>query len=392
MGGTARNKLEKARKNTGQRLDRKERHMVKALAAVTREAGKFSIEEVDLAAPKAGEVLVRNVGCGVCHTDVFGLSMPRTPDNPAVLGHEGVGVVEEVGVGVDSLEVGDRVVMSFPSCGTCPNCTEGLPYACEHLNEMFFGGVYKDGTKRFSKDGTDISSWFGQGSFSSHVIVAARSAVKVDVDSDEDLLKLCGFGCGIQTGAGVVMNAIKSTPGTSFVVFGLGGVGMGAIMAAKIVGCNPIIGVARRPERLALAKELGATHVLNNNEVDVAEEVKKITGGGAHGCIETSGSHELLVTALKCLRRLGKVCTVAVTGNAEIPIPVGPLIMNPSTALMGATEGASNPQIFIPELVDFFKRGLLPVEKFLVYYDFKDIAQAFEDQHAGKVIKPVLKF
>jgi aryl-alcohol dehydrogenase len=366
--------------------------MVKALAAVTREPGKFSFEEVDLAPPKAGEVLVKNVACGVCHTDVFGLQMPNVADNPIVLGHEGVGIVQEVGPGVATLAPGDRVAMSFPSCGICPACEEGAPHACENLQAMFFGGVYRDGTKRISKDGQDISSWFGQGSFSSHVIVAARSAVKVDVDNDEDLAKMCCFGCGIQTGAGVVLNAIQSKPGTSFAVFGLGGVGMGAIMGAKIAGCNPIIAVARRPERLELALELGATHAVNNNETDAVEEIKKITGTGAHASFETSGNHDLLIMALKALRRRGKCCTVAVTGNAEIPIAVGPLIMNPSTALMGATEGASNPQVFIPKLVDYYKRGLLPVEKIEKFYDFKDIDQAFADQHDGKVIKPVLKF
>jgi aryl-alcohol dehydrogenase len=323
---------------------------------------------------------------------MFGLNAPREASDPIVLGHEGVGVVEEVGVGVNTLEVGDRVVMSFPSCGTCPSCIEGLPYACENLNKMFFSGVYADGTKRLSKDGVEISSWFGQGSFSSHVVVAARSAVKVDIDSDEELKNLCAFGCGIQTGAGVVMNAIQAKAGTAFVIFGLGGVGMGAVMAAKIAGCNPIIAVARRPERLALAKELGATHTLNNNEVDVAEEVKRITGGGAHACLETSGNHDLLVTALKSLRRLGKVCTVAVTGNAEISIAVGPLIMNPSTSLMGATEGASNPQVFIPKLVKFYNQGLIPMNKLLTFYDFKDISTAFEDMHKGVAIKPVLTF
>jgi aryl-alcohol dehydrogenase len=189
-----------------------------------------------------------------------------------------------------------------------------------------------------------------------------------------------------------VLNAIQAKPGSSFVVFGLGGVGMGAIMAAKIAGCAQIIAVARRPERLALALEMGATHTINNNELDVVEEVKRITGGGANGCIETSGNHDLLVTALKCLKRRGKVCTVAVTGNAEISIAVGPLIMNPSTSLMGATEGGSNPQAFIPRLVDFYNQGLLPVEKMLTFYDFEDIDRAFEDMHNGKAIKPILKF
>ena len=227
---------------------------MKVTAAVTHEQGKLSIETVELDAPKASEVLVKIVAAGVCHTDSAGINQIIPVTLPAIFGHEGVGIVEEVGVGVDTLKPGDKVILSYPSCGCCENCTEGATYACEDLNRLFFDGSYKDGTKRFSTEGQPVSSFFGQGSFASHVVVDARNAVKVDVELD-DLKQLCSLGCGVQTGAGAVLNALVPDPESSLVVFGCGGVGMAAIMAAKIRGCSKIIAVDVVPSRLELALE-----------------------------------------------------------------------------------------------------------------------------------------
>ncbi|MDR1422303.1 MAG: NAD(P)-dependent alcohol dehydrogenase [Coriobacteriales bacterium] len=366
--------------------------MVKALAAVTHEAGSLSIEEVDLASPKMSEVLVRNVACGVCHTDAAGLHQFIPVSLPAIFGHEGVGVVEEVGGGVETLKKGDRVIMSYPSCGTCSYCVSGHPYACDHLNELFFEGTFKDGTKRFSQDGVEISSFFGQGSFSTHVVVDARNAVKVDIDSDDELAKLCSMGCGVQTGAGAVLNGLKPEPGSSLVVFGCGGVGMAALMAAKIAGCSIVIAVDVVPSRLELASEIGATHVINGKEIDAVEEIKRITGGGANYSVESSGITALTLQALGCLRRLGKACVVSVTGPETIELPIEAYVMNPSVTLLGLTEGASNPQVFIPELVQYYKEGRLPIDRLIGFYDFRDIEKAFEDSHTGATIKPILRF
>ncbi|MDR2197508.1 MAG: NAD(P)-dependent alcohol dehydrogenase [Coriobacteriales bacterium] len=365
---------------------------MKATAAVTHETGKLSIEEVELAPPRASEALVRLVATGVCHTDSAGIQQYIPVALPAIFGHEGVGVVEEVGLGVQTLKPGDRVIMTYPSCGTCDYCVSGHPWACDQLNTLFFDGTFKDGTKRFSQNGVEISSFFGQGSFSTHVVVDARNAVKVDVDSDEELARLCSLGCGVQTGAGAVLNGIRPEPGTSLAVFGCGGVGMAALMAAKLAGCYPIIAVDVVPSRLELALELGATHAVNGREGDAVAEIKAITGKGAHASVESSGVPALTLQALRCLRRLGTCCVVSVTGTDTVDFEIEALVMNPSVTFMGLTEGGSNPQVFIPELVKFYRQGKLPIDRLIEFYDFRDIEQAFADSHSGKTIKPILRF
>jgi len=364
---------------------------MKMTAAVTHEKGKLSIETVEIDAPKASEVLVRIIASGVCHTDSAGMEQIIPVALPAIFGHEGVGIVEEVGIGVEGLKKGDRVILTFPSCGTCRFCVEGKPYACEHLNELFFNGTYKDGTKRVHQNGQDISSFFGQGAFAEYVIVDARNAVKVDV-ADEDLVYLCSLGCGVQTGAGSVLNRLKPEPGSSLVVFGCGGVGMAALMAAKIAGCSTIIGVDVVPSRLELALEVGATHVVNGKEVDAVQEIIRLTNGGANYSIECSGIPALTLQALSCLCRGGTCVVASVTGEAVVGIPIEPLLMNKSATLAGLTEGGANPQVFIPKLVQFYKEGKLPVDKLVKFYDFKDIEKAFHDSHAGVTIKPILRF
>jgi aryl-alcohol dehydrogenase len=360
-------------------------------AAITRKAGQISIETVELDAPEASEVLVKIVACGVCHTDAAGINQVIPVVLPAIFGHEGVGIVEEVGVGVDSLKKGDRVILTFPSCGVCEPCAGGHPYACDRLNDLFFQGTYKDGTRRFSQNGAPVSSFFGQGSFASHVVVDARNAVRVDVASDEELSKLCSLGCGVQTGAGAVFNVLRPEPGSALVVFGCGGVGMAALMAARMTGCRTIIGVDIVPSRLALALEIGATHVINSKETDAVREIKRITGRGAHYSVEASGVPALTLQALACLRREGHAVLVSVTGEATVNLALEPLLMNPSVTLTGLTEGGSNPQVFIPKLVEHFKAGLLPVDKLVKFYDFSHIAAAFEDSHNGTAIKPILR-
>jgi len=366
-----------------------EKHM-KIRAAVTHIPGQLSIEEVELAPPKASEALVKIIACGVCHTDAAALHSFIPVTLPIVLGHEGVGIVEEVGSEVTALKKGDRVILSFPSCGQCDYCLENHPYACDNLNTLFFDGAYNDGTKRLSQNGTDISSFFGQGSFAEYVIVDARNAVKVAIDSDDDLVNLCSLGCGVQTGAGAVLNRINPKKGSSMAVFGCGGVGISAIMAAAIAGCTPIIGVDVVPSRLELAKDIGATHVINSQETDPVAEIKRITGGGASNSVEASGIASVTLQALGCLRRKGTAVLLSVTGPEEISLPLEALLMNPSVTLAGVCEGCSNPQTFIPDLVRYYKEGRLPVGKLNRFYDFKDIEQAFKDSHEGITIKPIL--
>jgi aryl-alcohol dehydrogenase len=309
-----------------------------------------------------------------------------------VAGHEGVGVIEKVGAGVLGLAPGDRVIMTFPSCGVCDSCKNGHPYACDNNFQLFFGGNYADGTKRITgEDGQEIGVMFGQGSFATYVVADQRNTIKVDV-TEEELKGLCSLGCGIQTGAGAVLNRMNPRPGSSIVVFGLGAVGLGGIMAAKIAGCSTIIAVhGRRGKELAL--ELGATHTINGRDADVVEQIKAATGGkGVNFGLECTGSPNVVTTLLDSLAKEGTAILVSVTGEAEVPIKLEPQIMNPSVTVAGAVEGCSNPKVFIPELVKFYKEGRLPVDKLNKYYKFEEINQAFEDSHAGTVIKPILLF
>lgn len=366
--------------------------MKKIMAAVTHCKGqKFVIEEVELAEPKAGEVLVKMVGSGVCHTDAAARDQYMPVPLPAVLGHEGAGIVEKVGEAVSTVKPGDHVVLTFPSCGVCEKCLTGHPYVCDRSVELSFGGAYKDHTKRLSQNGKELSVFFGQSSFATYAVADERNTVVVD--KDVDLALLGPLGCGIQTGAGAVLNKIKPAPGTSAVIFGCGAVGLSALMAAKICGCDPIIGVDIIPSRLEMAVELGATHVVNGKNVaDTVAEIVKITSNGADYSFETTAVGDVLNQALYCLKPGGTCVAMAATGEDIIGIKMQYALMGVCKSLVGVVEGAAVPQIFIPKLIRFYKEGKFPFDKLVKFYDFEQINEAFEDSHKGVTIKPVLRF
>ncbi|MDQ0158345.1 NAD(P)-dependent alcohol dehydrogenase [Alkalibacillus salilacus] len=360
---------------------------MKIKAAVTEGQGQdFNFEEVELASPKANEVLVDIVATGVCHTDAVARDEAIAP-LPAVLGHEGSGIVEEVGEGVTRLEKGDHVVISFAHCGECDHCLTGHPTVCETFNELNFGGMNDDSTHRLSKDGQPLSTFFGQSSFGSYAVAHERNVVKVD--QDVDIALLGPLGCGIQTGAGTVLNRIKPEFGSTIAIYGAGAVGLSAIMAAKIVGCKTIIAVDVHDSRLELAKELGATHTLNGSKVDVLEEIKELTNGGSTYAVETTGVPDVVRQSLQALRPLGISAIVGVT--PEMDIDVHNDLMAEGKTMVGVIEGDSVPNVFIPDLVDYYKAGQFPFDKLVKFYDFEEINQAFEDSKNGETIKPVLK-
>jgi len=362
-----------------------------ALAIVCREEGRMAVEKISVAEPKSGQLRVKILACGVCHTDSAARAGIIPVPRPVVLGHEGVGIVESIGAGVRGFEVGDRVIIAFPSCGHCQNCLDGRPYACEELNRLFFTGELEGGERPYTNEkGEAIGAFFAQGSFSQYVLCDARNAVPVR--EEVDITLLCSLACGVNTGAGAVLNRLDPKPGDSVAVFGCGGVGMAAIMAARIAGCSKVIAVDVVRERLELALELGATDAVNSAECDCVEKIKEITGGGADGSIECTGVPVVVQAALKCLARCGTCVLCSVTGEAEVPIALEPMLMNPSVTLAGLTEGGSNPATFLPRLVRYYKEGRLPVDRLVEFYDFRDFERAFEDSHSGKVIKPVLKF
>ena len=356
-------------------------------AAVTRAQGAaFSIESVTLSAPGPNEVLIRVVATGVCHTDAVGRELAVSP-YPIVLGHEGSGVVEQVGDNVGGLAPGDHVVMSFAHCGHCENCLTGHPTVCATFNELNFGGRMEDGTARLHQGDVALSTFFGQSSFATHAVAHERNVVKVD--KDVDLALLGPLGCGIQTGAGTVLNRLKPAFGSSIAIYGCGAVGLSAVMAAKIAGCPRIFAVDVHDNRLDLARELGATHALNGRKVDVVEEIKAASGGGTHHAVETTGAPPVVRQCLNALRPLGVAAIVGVTPKMEIDVHND--LMAEGKSMVGVIEGDSVPRVFIPRLVEFYKAGKFPFDRLVRFYEFADIAQAFEDSSSGATVKPVLR-
>ncbi|SOC11240.1 aryl-alcohol dehydrogenase [Ureibacillus xyleni] len=360
---------------------------MKIKAAVTPGQGQdFVIEEVELATPKSNEVLVKIVASGVCHTDAVARDAAIAP-LPAVLGHEGAGIIEEVGEGVTRLAKGDHVVLSFAHCGHCDHCLTGHPTVCETFNDLNFGGTHDDYTHRLSKDGQPLSTFFGQSSFGTYAIAHERNVVRVD--KDVDLALLGPLGCGIQTGAGTVLNKIKPPFGSTIAIYGAGAVGLSAIMAAKIVGCKTIIAVDVHDSRLELAKELGATHAFNGTKVDVVKEIKEITNGGTNYAVDTTGVPPVVRQSLKALRPLGIAAIVGVT--PEMSIDVHNDIMAEGKTMMGVIEGDAVPNVFIPQLIEYYKAGQFPFDKLVRFYEFNQINEAFEASKNGEAIKPILR-
>lgn len=357
-------------------------------AAMTESQGKnFQISMLDLAEPEADEVLIRIIATGVCHTDAVARDMGLTP-YPVLLGHEGAGIVEMVGSAVDDIKMGDHVVLSYASCGICENCLTGHPTVCLRFNDLNFGGKMPDGSTRLYQDGKPISSFFGQSSFGTYSVVKARNAVPVP--KNVDLALLGPLGCGIQTGSGTVLNTLRPEFGTSIAIFGCGAVGLSAIMAAKICGCENIIAIDIHESRLELAKELGATYTINSKATkNLAQEIKEMTNGGLHYAVETTGVSSVLKDAVAALRPLGTAAIVGVTGKVEFDVQSE--IMADGKILKGVIEGDSVPRVFIPKLIEYYRRGQFPFDRLVRYYNLNEINQAFEDSKNGKVIKPILR-
>jgi len=361
---------------------------LKIKAAVIREKAKpFRLEELELDDPRPDEILVRIVASGICHTDVTLRNNPLAL--PIVLGHEGSGVVEKVGDRVTKVKPGDHVVLSYVYCGHCANCQQGLPAYCSQSFMGTFGGVRSDGTTTLSKNGEKIhGNFFGQSSLATYALTYENNVVKVR--SDAPLEMLGPLGCGIQTGAGAVINSLHVKVGSSIAVFGLGSVGLSAVMAAKVAGCSTIIGVDVKPNRLQLAKELGATHVIPAADVNATAEIKKITGEGVNYALECAGHPKVFRQALESTRRAG-VCGLmgGTPMGTEVTFDMNSIMFG--RTIRGILEGDSVPDIFIPQLVELIMQGRFPLARLVTYYDFDQINQAVFDSEEGRTIKPILK-
>jgi aryl-alcohol dehydrogenase len=328
--------------------------------------------------PRDDEALVRIVASGICHTDIDFCDYWDKADGPVVLGHEGAGVVEQVGRRVKGFRRGDHVVLSYQSCGSCRQCRSGHPKDCERFYEANFGFARLDGSNALYRSGVR-GHFFGQSSFATHALTTERNLVKVP--KKLDLAILSPLGCGLQTGAGTVMNSLQVAKGASIAIFGTGAVGLAAAMAARIVGANPIIGVDIRPKRLNLALELGATHVIDNRHDKVASLIADITGSGVDYVVETTANQKMHALARDVLNPRGTVALL--TGESGTTLPQG-------RRTIGIIQGDAVPQIFIPKLIALYRAGRFPFDRLVKFYDFNKINAAIADAKAGNTIKPVL--
>lgn len=359
-----------------------------ATAAVIHEAGGgFSLETIELDELQSNELLVKVEASGVCHTDAVAQGILPLP---AVLGHEGVGIVEAVGGAVTRFRPGDRVIMSYASCGDCPCCNGDKAYICDSMMPLNFGGSRIDGTHTISLNNEPItSSFFQQSSFSTHAIAVEQNVVKVTGDHQAEML--AALPCGVQTGAGAILNTLGVGPKDSLAVFGTGAVGMSGLMAAKLAGAFPIIAIDINDERLELARELGAHHLINAKDGEVAARIREIVPRGVDFSFETSANEQALNDAIACLVSGGECGSVSAP-HAFQKYPFSPTeIMIRAASLRGIIQGSATPKTFLPRLIELQKQGLFPYERLITTYDFADINQAFADSASGKTIKPVLK-
>lgn len=360
-------------------------------AAVAEEkSGPFLMQELDLADPRPSELLVRVIATGICQTDVHVRDQNYPVPLPAVFGHEGAGVVERVGEGVRGIAPGDRVVLSYPSCGLCRTCRTGHNPYCEHGYDLCFGGSRLDGSTALRRRGSEAvhGHFFAQSSFASYALADVSNIVKVDADLPLELLG--PLGCGFQTGAGAVLVALKVRSGASLAVFGVGAVGLAAVMAARIAGARAIIAVDVHAERLSLATELGATHAINARDGNLAEQISSIVPQGLDHVIETSARPEMLSLALKAVAPLGTAALVGgAPAGAEASLDMNALLNGRS--VRGIVQGDAVPQVFIPELIAHYRAGRFPFDRLVRFYEFDEINQAIADMNSGSTIKPVLR-
>jgi aryl-alcohol dehydrogenase len=359
-------------------------------AVVRKQGGPFVIEDMLLEGPRPDEVLVEIVASGMCHTDLL-VRDDRPAVLPAVLGHEGAGIVREVGGSVAGLAPGDPVVLSFPSCGRCPRCLAGRSAYCDSIASLKFGCRRPDGSVATTDAaGRPVGDhFFGQSSFGTLAVVNGRSVVPMPDDVD---LRIAGpLACGVQTGAGSVLDVLRVGPGDSIAVFGAGSVGLCAIMAARYAGATTIVAVNRRRSRLELAAEFGATHLVSPSDEDPVTAIRDATGGrGVRFAFETTGVPEVLTAAIRSLDSLG---TCAYVGTAPPGVLGGiPMLeaMTRGLTVRGVLQGDSTPAVTIPRLWELYRAGQLPFDRLITHYRLDEINRAAADCTSGDVVKPVV--
>ena len=365
-------------------------------AAVAHEAGKpLSIETVRLEGPKDGEVLVEIKATGVCHTDAFTLS-GEDPEGlfPAVLGHEGAGVVVEAGRGVKSLKPGDHVIPLYtPECRECDYCVSGRTNLCQAIRTTQGQGVMPDGTSRFSSGGEKIFHYMGTSTFSNYTVLPEIAAAKVREDAPFD--KICYIGCGVTTGIGAVINTAKVQPGDNVVVFGLGGIGLNVVQGARMVGANMIIGVDLNASKAPLATKFGMTHFVNPKEVegDLVPYLVDLTNGGADHSFECIGNVNTMRQALECCHKGWGESTIIGVAGAGQEISTRPFQLVTGRVWRGTAFGGAKGRTDVPRIVDWYMDGKINIDDLITHTMPLDrINDAFDLMHEGKSIRSVVTF
>jgi S-(hydroxymethyl)glutathione dehydrogenase / alcohol dehydrogenase len=369
---------------------------MKTRAAVAWEAGKpLSIEEVDLEGPKAGEVLVRIVATGVCHTDAFTLS-GADPEGlfPVILGHEGGGIVEEVGPGVKSVKVGDHVIPLYtPECGECEYCRSGKTNLCQKIRVTQGKGLMPDGTSRFSIKGKQILHYMGTSTFSQHTVLPEISVAKINPSAP--LEKVCLLGCGITTGIGAVLNTAKVTPGSTVAVFGLGGIGLSVVQGAVMAKASRIIAVDLNPSKWDMAKKLGATDYINPKDYDkpIQQVIVDLTNGGVDYSFECIGNVNVMRSALECCHKGWGESTIIGVAGAGQEISTRPFQLVTGRVWRGSAFGGVKGRSQLPGYVDRYLAGEINIDDMISdTVPLEKINEAFDLMHAGKVIRSVIKY
>src|ERR687893_1271753 len=369
---------------------------MKTRAAVAWEAGKpLSIETIDLDGPKAGEVLVEIKATGICHTDAYTLS-GADPEGlfPAILGHEGAGVVVDIGRGVTSLKKGDHVIPLYtPECRQCPSCLSRKTNLCTAIRPTQGQGVMPDGTSRFSLDGRKLHHYMGTSTFSNFTVLPEIAVAKIREDAPFD--KVCYIGCGVTTGIGAVVNTAKVEPGSNVVIFGLGGIGLNVVQGARMVGADKIIGVDLNPAKKDLAEKFGMTHFVNPNEVegDLVPYLVDLTGGGADYSFECIGNVSVMRQALECCHRGWGVSIIIGVARAGQEISTRPFQLVTGRVWKGSAFGGARGRTDVPKIVDWYMEGKINIDDLITHtMSLKEINTAFDLMHRGESIRSVVKF
>ncbi len=374
---------------------------MKVTAAVARRAGEpLAIETVDLEGPRTGEVLVEIKASGVCHTDAFTLS-GEDPEGlfPAILGHEGAGVVVETGAGVTSLAVGDHVIPLYtPECRQCEYCLSGKTNLCQAIRTTQGRGVMPDGSSRFSVDGEPVYHYMGTSTFAQYTVLPEIALAKIRADAPFD--KVCYIGCGVTTGLGAVMNTARVEEGATVVVFGLGGIGLNVVQGARLAGASRIVGVDTNPARRELAEKFGMTDFVNPREIeahetggDLVEELVELTGGGADYSFECIGNVNTMRQALECCHKGWGVSVIIGVAGAGQEISTRPFQLVTGRVWKGTAFGGARGRSDVPGIVDWYMEGRINIDDLITHtMPLADINRAFELMHAGESIRSVVTF